>query len=132
MYTSQMGLRLLNLLFCPHLFQISVMSFFYYSNFFYLFPHVGLFDTSLTPSFLSLYSTCYGSVGLSLSLLLPDLLCLQSYMISGAFCTCLGLSLLHSFFSTLVFNSCLIQCFQTCSPHVLFPCFQGQVSNALI
>lgn len=131
MYTSQMGLRLLSLLplFCPYPFQISAMSFFYYSDFSYLFPHVGLFATSLTPSFPSLYQ----SVGPSLSLFLPDPFCLLSCTISGAFCTHLGLSQLQIFFSTLIFNTCLIQCFQTYSPYVSFPCFQeGRVSNALI
>lgn len=123
MYTSQMGLRLLNLLplFCPYPFQISVMSFFYYSNFFYLCPCVGLFAMSLTPSFPSLYSTCCQSVGLSLSLFLPDLFCLLRCEISGAFCTHLGVSELHIFFSTLIFNSCLIQCFQVLCFVSVFP-----------
>jgi len=119
--------------FCPYPFQISAISFFFCFDFFYLFPRVvGLFDTSLTPSFPSSYATRCRSIGPSLSLFLPYLFCLLSCMISRAFCTHLGLSQLHVFFSTLIFNSCLIQCFQTYSPYVLFLCFQGCVSNTSV
>lgn len=87
--------------------------------------------THVTPPFPSCCLCCV-SVDTALSFFLPNPFYLLSCMIVGAFCTHLGLSQFHISFSTVVFNSCLIQCFQTYSPYVLFLCFQGHVSNDII
>lgn len=125
------GLRFSNLLlFCTYSFHSSVMSFFY-SNSFCLFPCVEMFDTF--NSIISVFVLRLPSICWYHPFPLPSKsIHLLSCMISWAFCTHLGLSLFHIYFSTLILNSCLIQCFWTYSLYVLFLCFQeGPISNEM-
>lgn len=75
--------------------------------------------THLTP-IISIFVLQLLSVDTTLSFFLPNPFYLLSCMIAGAFCTHSGLSQFFIYFSTLIFNSCLIQCFWTYSPYVFF------------